>query len=156
MKGNRTSIIIGVAVAVILAVLFAIPKLTDSTRGLARLWKEAGIDCLSGGHSKALQHFHPHLTILVDGAPEHLSVNIGIASNCMAEIHTHDATGTLHVETISAAKIMRLKDFFAVYGKPFERAGYQTLVAVDGQSVSEGEDLILKDKQVIVVEYKSK
>lgn len=154
MSNKRTPVIIGVALAVVLLTLFMIPKLTDPTRGFASVWADAGIECLAGGHARAAQHFHPKLAIGVDGLQEAIPANVGLIKTCMAEIHTHDASGTLHVETLAADKIVHLKDFFTVWGKTIQREGYSLLMTVDDKPNFELGELTLKDGQIIVLEYK--
>ncbi len=155
MNSKRTPIIVGVTLVLVLAALFMIPRLTDPTRGLAALWKAAGVDCLTMGHSRVLQHFHPHLEIIVDGREEPIPANIGVLRDCMSEVHTHDGAGTIHVEAASGDKSFYLKDFFAVYGKELNRTGYLLTATADGQPVSDAANLLLQDKQIIILEYKS-
>jgi len=49
-------------------------------------------------------HFHPHLDIRVNGAAVPVAANIGVdpTTGTMSELHTHDASGIVHIE--SAAK----------------------------------------------------
>lgn len=155
MSSKKTPVLVGLGLAVVLIVLFALPRFTDPKRGLASLWKNAGVECLAMGHSNVSQHFHPHLAIIVDGAQEDIPTNMGVLNNCMAEIHTHDGTGTIHVETLAADKAAYLKDFFTVYGKPIQREGYAVSMTVDGQPNPLLGELVLADKQQIVLEYKS-
>jgi hypothetical protein len=48
----------------------------------------------------SVQHYHAHLDILVDGKPATVPGNIGIdtSNGQLAEVHTHDTTGVIHVE----------------------------------------------------------
>lgn len=58
-------------------------------------------------------HFHAHLDILVDGKPVSVPADIGIAaSGQMVELHTHDATGLLHVEAAKPNKHYILGQLF--------------------------------------------
>ena len=155
MNNKKTPIIIAVAVALLLLGLFMIPKFTNPSRGSVAAWKEAGIECLTGGHQRLAQHFHSKLAIVVDGLQEVIPANVGLVNNCMAEIHTHDTTGALHVEALAANKIRRLKDFFTVWGKSINRDGYGLIMTVNGQPNFELGELILKDAQQIVLEYAS-
>lgn len=49
-------------------------------------------------------HFHPHLDIRVNGKAVPVAANIGVdpATGTMSELHTHDGSGIVHIE--SAAK----------------------------------------------------
>lgn len=92
-------------------------------------------------------HFHSHLDIRVDGRPVPVPANIGIsaATGAMSELHTHDTSGVVHVE--SAAKNDRyvLGQLFTEWGVRLTRtqlggltsAGGRTLTAfVDGKRFS--------------------
>jgi len=48
------------------------------------------------------QHFHAHLDVLVDGKAVPVVADLGVdtGSGAMADLHTHDASGVLHVEAM--------------------------------------------------------
>jgi hypothetical protein len=149
---NKGKYIWPIGIAAVLLALFIIPRFTDPNRGLVSAWNSAGITCM-GGHSRAIQHFHPHVTIIVDGLEENIPANVGLVSNCMAEIHTHDTSGTVHVEAPIGDKQFYLRDFFTVYGQALERPGYAVSMRVDGKPSSELDNLLLKDEQKIELIY---
>ena len=77
------------------------------------------------------QHIHPYLQILVSGQPVSISALIGIRALpaggfCFEPVHTHDASGIIHIESTSATQTYTLADFFAIW-----RATYPT-VAIGG------------------------
>ncbi len=150
-KYKNTFIVVGVTV--ILLVLFAVPRMSDPNRGLSAKWQEAGLDCMSNGHSNVLMHFHPRLSISVDGVSESIPANIGITNTCMSELHTHDGTGTIHAESVSGEKKFYLKDFMTVYGQVLARSGYDVVMKVDGKLNTQLGELELKDKQQIELIY---
>lgn len=152
-KSNKAKIILWISLGVlVLGGLFIYPKLTDPSREVVKKWRAAGIECING-HSNLSQHIHLNLTVIVDGEKEILPHDIGIAKSCMAEIHTHDYSGTIHVESVSASKEFTLGQFFAVWNRSLERPGYEEKVFVDGAVSEDGANLILKDGQKIVAEY---
>jgi hypothetical protein len=68
------------------------------------------------------QHWHPHLRIEHRGAPVTIPANIGLVTAayavlCIYWLHTHDDSGTIHVES-PLAQVFTLADFFAVWGEP--------------------------------------
>jgi hypothetical protein len=65
-------------------------------------------------------HIHPTITVTINGVKQTIPANIGISPDGQSfhEIHTHDATGTLHVETNSPREF-RVDEFFAIWGQPF-------------------------------------
>ncbi len=109
-------------------------------------------------------HIHPHLQILVNGQQQDIPANIGISLACMHPIHTHDATGTLHVES-PEPRDFTLADFFAVWGKTFNQnqvlgsaidSSHIIKVTVDGAQVDTYENMVLRDKNQIVISYEAK
>lgn len=97
-------------------------------------------------------HIHPVLKIVTDGKETPVPANIGLSDACHRVLHTHDGTGTIHVEP-NFYKEYTLGDFFWVWGKPFFKEGYQTKMTVDGVPSEEYENLVLRDQQQIVIEY---
>ncbi len=51
-----------------------------------------------------------------------IPANIGLLPNCNRPLHTHDASGTIHVETDENRDYV-LGDFFFVWGKIFNNSG---------------------------------
>jgi hypothetical protein len=107
-------------------------------------------------------HIHPILSMIVEGKTLELPANIGVTPTCMHPLHTHDNTGMVHVES-PEQRDFTLGDFFAVWGKPLSKEQFLTYVAtstheivmtVDGKPSEEFENLVLKDKQQIILEYK--
>jgi len=108
-------------------------------------------------------HFHPRLKVLVDGKQIPVPANIGIDpsqdSMQMAGLHTHDDSGTIHVEGVEHAT---LGQFFQIWGVPmsasqlgpYHSAGPQTVrMWVNGKPSSTFGSLRLADGQRIVVSY---
>ncbi len=107
-------------------------------------------------------HIHPHLSIFINGQPQVIPADIGITSTGGAfPIHTHDASGTLHVES-PVAREFRLQDFFTIWGQSFDArdildqhtdATHQVAVTmtVDGQPSAAFGSLVLRDQDNIVI-----
>jgi hypothetical protein len=64
-------------------------------------------------------HIHVRLSIVANGERVPIPANIGIAPGCTWPIHTHDAGGTIHIES-PVYYPFTLGDFFNVWGKPFD------------------------------------
>jgi hypothetical protein len=61
-------------------------------------------------------HIHQHVDIFVNGKPEPVPANIGIYDGqFLTELHTHDASGILHVESPTKREF-DLGEFFGVWG----------------------------------------
>jgi len=77
--------------------------------------RKIGLDPLTAEGS--VVHIHQHLDIYVDGTKVTLPAQIGIASSgaFLSDLHTHDATGIMHVESPTASSFS-LGQLFAVWG----------------------------------------
>jgi hypothetical protein len=75
-----------------------------------------GLNPDTNGHAGLVLHTHQHLDIFVNGKHESVPANIGIYDGqFLTELHTHDATGILHVESPKPRKF-DLGQFFGVWG----------------------------------------
>lgn len=106
-------------------------------------------------------HIHSRLRIVIDGAERPIPADIGIVGpRCMRPLHTHDDSGTLHLE-FPIQQDVHLGEFFRVWGQPFSKQqildraigeGDVLRVTVNGAEVSELENLLLHDRDDVVVE----
>lgn len=112
-------------------------------------------------HTNVSLHIHPELTIMVNGEKQEIPGNIGISETCMHPVHTHDASGKIHLEYLYPVDFS-LGDFFTIWGKEFSSTNLLGLPAdethvirmsVNGQPSEEYEHLTLKDVQKIVISY---
>lgn len=113
----------------------------------------AGIPCQSG--EMLTVHYHAMLTIYVDGQPQPLDAGVGIVepatvtqqqyahlangpSQCLYYLHTHDASGIIHIESPTNSTY-RLGQFFQIWGKQLSKtqlmdnkvdAGHQLTVVI--------------------------
>lgn len=149
----------GIIILLLIAVSlgFFIWSNTSEEKAIA-YFGDTEIACLTNGHQRLVDHIHPVLNITVDGEPEEIPVNVGIAPNCMSEIHTHDTTGTLHIESFIAGRVhdFNLGDFFSVWGKDPAREGYDLEILQDNESKASVEDVNFIDRSVIELKYTSK
>ena len=116
-----------------------------------------------GGHTTALQsHYHPSLTIIIDGETIPIPAETGVEDDCMRMVHTHDDTGKLHVEKEDASVNITIGDFFAVWGKTFTEnqildykadATHEIVMTVDGIVNTEYNNYIPQDGESVVIEY---
>jgi len=117
-------------------------------------------------------HWHPQLTITINGQAVTIPANIGIDSALwqdhsldqygmegMAPLHTHDALGTIHEES----RVLRdytLGDFFRIWGKTFDaqqvlghqaQSGHRVWMVVDGSTMSPSYSVVLRDQMHIQI-----
>ena len=152
--------IMGFVVASI-AVLFAIVFYTNKP-ALFKTNREVALTCTTDMATQF--HIHPVLKVIINGEPQEISGNIGVMSNCMYALHTHDNTGVLHVES-PEKRDFTLSDFFAVWQKTFNKdqildfkADDRHIIreAVNGKETQDYENTILRDKDEIVISYEEK
>ena len=74
-----------------------------------------GLVCASG--MSEAYHVHAHVAIVANGQWQALPANVGILSQCNYEMHTHDQTGIIHIETPNV-KSFTLGQFFDIWGEP--------------------------------------
>ncbi|MBI4094586.1 MAG: hypothetical protein HY435_00115 [Candidatus Liptonbacteria bacterium] len=108
-------------------------------------------------------HLHPQLTIIINGEQVRIPANLGIEfAGCHRVLHTHDETGVIHIEPDFAGDFT-LGQFFDLWGKPFSETQildrvadekHEIILTVNGEPSTEYENLLLKDKQNVVIEYR--
>lgn len=152
MKKHKGIIIGGIILAVIIVLLVVGDRQTN-TDIVSQTGTE--IPCLPNGHQQVATHIHPILTITTDGEVEVIPGNIGIEGACMREVHTHDTTGTIHIETKELGTIYTLADFFAVWGQSVEREGYNLEILQDGNDKATAVDVVLIDHSEIELNYRA-
>lgn len=99
-----------------------------------------------------MQHIHPTLQIIVNGVPEKIPANIGLSDSCERALHTHDNSGTLHVEA-QDTHVYTLGEFFAVWGRPLVTPELTSMVVDGALTKGDPATLVLKDKQQIILSY---
>lgn len=109
-------------------------------------------------------HEHANVQIFIHGQQEPVPVDVGIdqADGAIESLHTHDDSGTVHIESETATQFT-LGEFFGVWGvrlTPSCIGGYcngddnRIRVYVDGKEVSgDPGDVPLDDQTVIVITY---
>ena len=114
-------------------------------------------------HAGGGMHIHPELSIDINGERQEISSNIGVSPGCMRPLHTHDATGKLHIE-FPREYDFTLGEFFKVWGKQFSGSqifDYATdetnaiSMTVNGEESLDYENLILNDADSIEIKYES-
>ena len=112
-------------------------------------------------HTGVGMHIHPHLSITINGQPQKIPANIGVTPLCMRPIHTHDDSGTLHLE-FKKPQPVKLGGFFQVWEKAFSEncifdscneTGKKVKMFVNGAENSEFGNYIMKDKDNIEIKY---
>jgi hypothetical protein len=75
-------------------------------------------------NAKLAQHIHAHLDVLVGGRPVKVPAGIGIdrERHGLSPLHTHDASGLLHIES-PTPKDFYLGQFFDEWQVAFDRHG---------------------------------
>jgi hypothetical protein len=153
--------------AIISTVLFIILSTTGNTELIENDSWLIEETCL-GSHSSGISHTHSSLSIFIDGSEVLLSANIGIQdSECpegMRGIHTHDDSGTLHIETPNQIDAP-IGAFFNIWGEIFNserildntaNSDYEIEMRVNGEINEEYENYIMLDGDNIEIYYKQR
>lgn len=143
-------------IVIILAALGLFVWGRQASETVAGTWQDTQIECLALGHQSAVMHIHPELSISVNGEPEVIPANIGISESCMAEVHTHETNGVIHVESADRNKDFTLGDFFTVWERDLQRDDFEAAVSVNGSEVEDPLSYVLRDQDSITIEYVSK
>lgn len=171
-KQLATAILYGIpmlAVVGLIAFVIAADGPTEPVEPVLPLGKVGSLEIVADGetaeapgylgecveHGDAISyHVHPLLTIRVDGKDLAIPANVGVSRECMRVLHTHDATGTIHVEYPTPLDAT-LGDFLAVWGKPIDSFGALSRMTVNGAESAEGSALVLRDGDKIVLEFET-
>jgi hypothetical protein len=112
-------------------------------------------------------HWHPKLTIIIDGEKQELPADIGISGTGHEEIHTHDKDvkdDIVHMEMsgIVTKDETKLGNFFRIWGKELSATqildkkngvdGNVTMM-VNGKENKEFGNYLMKDKDRIEIRY---
>lgn len=112
-------------------------------------------------HTRLVMHDHFELEIRIKDKNYEIPANVGITPSCMRPIHTHDNTGTIHVE-FPYQRVIKLKDFFEVWGKRFNKdcifdfcSNSERVIKmfVNGSPNFDFENYIIKDGDRIEIVY---
>jgi len=150
----KATVIIVVLTIIVVGGIFLVEGREEGKPPLERCVQHGGIS----------MHIHQELKITVEGTPIAIPANLGIQPLCMSPIHTHDDTGTVHVE-YPTQQDFTLGQFFSIWGQALSSTQlmdrkvddeHQLVMIVDGNPSTEYEKLVLKDKQKIELRYERK
>jgi hypothetical protein len=104
-------------------------------------------------------HTHQHLDVFVNGKGVLVPAGIGIGDGLISPLHTHDASGVIHVES-TTVRSYSLAEFFAVWGVRLtktclaDECGEGKLhFFVDGKPAADPDRIVLTQHQEIAVAY---
>ncbi len=127
---------------------------------LAERLRAIGLPPLSAEGSAL--HIHQHLDVIIHGKPMPVPADIGIGSGFISDIHTHDGSGIIHVES-PTIQTFTLGQFFDTWGMKFTAqciGGYcadanDTLKVYSNGTLYQGDprQLALQEHQEIVIVY---
>jgi hypothetical protein len=104
-------------------------------------------------------HTHQHLDVFVNGKHLIVPAGIGIGEGFISPLHTHDASGVIHVES-TTVRSFSLAEFFAVWGVRLTKTclagecGEGKLhFFVDGKPAADPNRIVLTHHQEIAVAF---
>jgi hypothetical protein len=153
---------VGAAVVLLVVVIAVVIAIVNNQGSGAR--KVANVSC--DVNEQVATHYHSHLSIVYQGNELNVPANIGIQSNCLYWLHTHDTTGVIHIEApkAQANHTFTLGDFFNVMNKPLSKTqvaditltnDQKLVIYIDGKVQPDGTDprkIGLKNHELIVLE----
>ena len=163
VKAESAALAFAGAMTIAFLVVLAIPS--DDSPPLTDEWEIASV-CLEG-HNGLATHIHASLSIEIDGEQYPIGPNVGISdSTCegMRGIHTHDDSGTLHIEAPTPMEAP-VGAFFQIWGKEFSESQIVDSIAdddsevvmyVNGELSYEFENYPIQDGDVIEIVYMDK
>ncbi len=111
-----------------------------------------------------MMHIHPQISVSVSGQPTIVPENVGIDKTLwkdhsldkygmqgMSPLHTHDSSGTIHVESLVDRDYI-LGEFLDVWGGLDTSNDKAVKVIVNGQALPDWRNHILEDKEQINLE----
>lgn len=109
-------------------------------------------------------HWHPQVSVYIRGQKQEVPPNLGLVLG-MAAIHTHDSSGTIHVEPSGRVtkNDIRLGRLFEVWGKRFSSTCVfeecanepgHVKMTVNGKDSIEFENYLMQDKDQIEIRYR--
>ena len=128
------------------------------------------LECVT--HAMELgRHDHSNLSIYINGEEREIPKDMGINSEICNEqggnmhtVHTHDATGKLHIET-EANVDMPIGVFFDIWGVHFNETGifdyrvsntHELIMTVDGIANYDFDDYLLVDGKEIAIIFQAR
>ena len=128
----------------------------------------------SGAVTNLLMHDHVSLNVTIDGTPIIVPTHIGMnqtgifadpllyadhsldkyGMEGMSPLHTHDSSGTIHVES-NKIRYYTLGEFLDIW-KGLNTDGKNVIATVDGSPVSEFRGIVLNNGSKIVLDITSK
>lgn len=122
--------------------------------------QKTGLDPLTT--EGTVMHIHQHLDIIINGQNMAIPADIGVGSNFISAVHTHDDTGVLHVES-PVQKDYTLGQFFDEWGVTLsdtcvanfcDDSSHKLVVGVNGKAVTSNvRDTVLHEHDEITVWY---
>jgi hypothetical protein len=104
-------------------------------------------------------HVHQHLDVFVNGERVIVPAGIGIGEGFLSPLHTHDASGVIHVES-TTVRSFSLAEFFAVWGVRLTKTCLAGLCGdgklhffVDGKPAADPNRIVLTQHLEIAVAF---
>lgn len=99
-------------------------------------------------------HWHSELAVFVKGEKQPIPANIGIGA-VHDPIHTHDASGTMHLEFqgLVRADDVKLSHFFDIWGQDFAKFGQLVRMTVNNKENTDLQNYQMKNGDKIELWY---
>lgn len=130
----------------------------------------ATVDTIPCGSGVDAEHYHAHLSLIVNGVQLAIPLGIGImdavvrgdtlaiAGTCFYWLHAHDRTGIIHIEPSVAGHTFTLGEYFDIWGEPLSdsnvagNAGGVTVYVNGARYTGDPRAIVLAAHQEITLE----
>ncbi len=162
---NAMKIILVIAVLAVIAFISLIPfDVNDNSQTEV-------IDLPNLPDENGFIHWHAQLNIVIDGKTAVIPANIGIKNNEHAVIHTHEPDNILHIEQFPNDTTMTVGYFFDIWSYHINKSvvfnstcildrcndrDSIVLFTVNGEMNEEYENYVVKDEDIIRIEYRKR
>ena len=164
MKSHIGYFVLSVSGAIICILFFLMPQITPDIN--------AQVTGENKTSNKIIMHIHSNLNVTVNGnlliVPNGIGINstlwndhsldkfgterkttiFGIITPAMSPLHTHDSSGTIHVES-TEYRNYTLGQFLNIWGIPLE--GSRVNLFIDGNSTDNYSNYVLKDREKMIL-----
>jgi hypothetical protein len=164
MKSHIGYFVLSVSGAIICILFFLMPQFTPDIN--------AQVTGENKTSNKIIMHIHSNLNVTVNGksliVPNGIGINsklwndhsldkfgterkttiFGMVTPAMSALHTHDSSGTIHVES-TEYRNYTLGQFLNIWGIPLE--GSRVNLFIDGNNTDDYSNYVLKDREKMIL-----
>ncbi len=112
-RKRRRTLVLGIALILVVGGGFGVYGIYNATNYPTAPFGSLPFPCANA----TVLHVHPYLSIVIDGSDVAIPADIGIINGggCLEPVHTHDASGIIHIEAPNTGTAYTLGQFFQIW-----------------------------------------